>query len=451
MKSGIVLSRNCPLVCHAVWMVVIYAIESWLSLRYRSAAIYLETAREAYEAFVLWSFYRLLLSFLAAEHGIGWVVATPSGTTTLATREQAVRAGLGSDVVMGAIMRHSCNEAILRRKEPQDKLSGVLGGDVHRKGEGDVVHLSESGRGATPRAAVAPTDSGAAEEKGDEDLVSVHIAPCCCLPAWRIGTPFLHWTRMAVFQYVIVRLVCTLLTLVLTPLDLYGEGEFSNMGKFYFYSVVAINLSQCWALYCLALVYFRFKKALHGLQPTKKFLVIKAIVFLCWWQGMVVSGMASAGWLEGTTQWTSDEVQRGLQDFLICVEMAIIAMVHHRVYSYLDFVPSEQSKTPLLAASASPAGGDCALPEGSAVATQPPGAGYAPRERPVRQPFLAAVANMLPGDVVRDVPRVLGPRQVSSTEIVLSPPCAAQTPAPGGAPTGESVPGLAGAGAEPPA
>jgi hypothetical protein len=177
------------------------------------------------------------------------------------------------------------------------------------------------------------------------------------------------------------------------------------------------------------LVYFRFKKALHELKPTQKFLVIKAIVFLCWWQGMVVSGMATAGWLDGTTEWTSDEVQRGLQDFLICVEMGIIAMVHHRVYSYLDFVPDAQSETPLL--EASDAG--IAISIGRAVPTQPSGSGSVGHESlgdasagkgPVRKPFLEAVANMMPGDVVRDVPRVLGRRQESTSEILVSPPMA---------------------------
>lgn len=75
-----------------------------------------------------------------------------------------------------------------------------------------------------------------------------------------------HWTRWGVFQYVLVRLVCTVLTFALSIADLYGEGEFSRLDRGYVYTVVAINLSQAWALYCLALFYLRYKHALANLR-----------------------------------------------------------------------------------------------------------------------------------------------------------------------------------------
>eukprot|EP00128_Syssomonas_multiformis_P000207 Colp12_sorted_trinity150504_noHs@18201 len=49
-------------------MVPIYAIDSWLSLRFPDAAIYLNTLRNCYEAFVLYQFFMLLVSFLGGEH-----------------------------------------------------------------------------------------------------------------------------------------------------------------------------------------------------------------------------------------------------------------------------------------------------------------------------------------------------------------------------------------------
>jgi len=383
-------------------MVAIYAIESWLSLRFRSYAIYWETARECYEAFVLWSFYRLLMSFLAAEHGVGWTVTRTGGEpTVLAERWQAVRMGLSSDTVMGAILRHSCDEAMSRRERM---------GPGEAEKAGDVV-LSVSGRGGTPRVLPSP---GKAGEVGDDDLAVRHAFPLCCVPAWGMGVPFLRWTRWAVFQYVVVRVACTVLTVILTPLGLYGEGEFSNPAKLYLWSVLAINASQCWALYCLLLVYLQFHTALAGLQPGRKFVVIKAIVFLCWWQSLVVSGMAAAGWLEGTATWSPDQVERGLQDFLICVEMALIALVHHRVYSYTDFVPSDGAGARLLEHGA-------ALRLGpGAAAAQPPGAD--------RRPFMDALRHMGPADVVGDVPRILGPRQVSDAGMMVSPPTTPGSP-----------------------
>ena len=45
-------------------MVPIYAIESWLALRFKEQKIYLETARECYEAYVIHAFFSLLVEFL---------------------------------------------------------------------------------------------------------------------------------------------------------------------------------------------------------------------------------------------------------------------------------------------------------------------------------------------------------------------------------------------------
>ena len=46
-----------------LWMVPLYAIESWLALRYKDQSIYFETAREAYEAYVIYSFFQMLTAF----------------------------------------------------------------------------------------------------------------------------------------------------------------------------------------------------------------------------------------------------------------------------------------------------------------------------------------------------------------------------------------------------
>ncbi len=51
-------------------LVPIYSIQSWLALRYHPEEIYFATARELYEAFVLWSFYKMLLEFFPSRDGL---------------------------------------------------------------------------------------------------------------------------------------------------------------------------------------------------------------------------------------------------------------------------------------------------------------------------------------------------------------------------------------------
>ena len=50
-----------------IWMVPIYSIQSWLALVYHDSAIFLETARECYEAYALYSFLSLMLGALGGK------------------------------------------------------------------------------------------------------------------------------------------------------------------------------------------------------------------------------------------------------------------------------------------------------------------------------------------------------------------------------------------------
>ena len=49
-------------------MVPMYSITSFLSLRYIRHAVYFDAIRSCYEAFVIYSFYALLLSYLGSDH-----------------------------------------------------------------------------------------------------------------------------------------------------------------------------------------------------------------------------------------------------------------------------------------------------------------------------------------------------------------------------------------------
>ena len=53
-----------------LFFVPIYAIESWLSLRYQHQSIYIATLRDLYEPFVIHAFYQLLLGFLGSRDAL---------------------------------------------------------------------------------------------------------------------------------------------------------------------------------------------------------------------------------------------------------------------------------------------------------------------------------------------------------------------------------------------
>ena len=59
---------SCPKlqkhVVRILWMPCVYGLASWLGLRFKDAAIYFDTMRECYEAFVIYNFFTFLEQYL---------------------------------------------------------------------------------------------------------------------------------------------------------------------------------------------------------------------------------------------------------------------------------------------------------------------------------------------------------------------------------------------------
>jgi hypothetical protein len=61
---------------------------------------------------------------------------------------------------------------------------------------------------------------------------------------------------------------------------------------------------------------------------------IKAILFFSFWQGVLIAILAYFNVLpESAGAWTKDNIARGLQDLIICIEMALLAVANSYVFS----------------------------------------------------------------------------------------------------------------------
>lgn len=67
----------------------------------------------------------------------------------------------------------------------------------------------------------------------------------------------------------------------LTPGTCSGPSVHSG----YFYVTLIYNMSVSLALYALFLFYFATRELLQPFEPVLKFLTIKAVIFLSFWQG----------------------------------------------------------------------------------------------------------------------------------------------------------------------
>ncbi|EFJ28171.1 hypothetical protein SELMODRAFT_94216 [Selaginella moellendorffii] len=188
-------------------------------------------------------------------------------------------------------------------------------------GEDRVVDMLERQAIAGPRTPllVRSRSSGKAAVK--------HPIPLnCCLTPWSLGQDFYHIVKFGIVQYMILKTTLSFLSLFLNVFDAYGEGEF----KWYYgypYVTVILNFSQTWALYCLVQFYAVTKDELHHIQPLSKFICFKAIVFATWWQGVAIAVLFGSGAAKGVAP-EGVKLQSSLQDFIICIEMAIAAVAH---------------------------------------------------------------------------------------------------------------------------
>ena len=243
-------------VVRIIWMIPIYATESWLALRFKAFAIILETLRECYEAYVLFNFMYYIIALLGEEQHL--------------------------------VQR-------LKEKSPA------------------------YGRHSWPVSA--------------------------CISPWIMGQEMLQNCKGGVFQYVIIKNLFAFLVCILEPLGYYNEGNFS-IGGLYLYQCIISNISQIWALYCLILFYFATKEELSPYRPVGKFLCVKTIVFFTWYQSNMISILASPSFniiqdLEPEDTWTVSEISKGLQDYLICIEMFFASIAFTYSFTYRDYLTAK--------------------------------------------------------------------------------------------------------------
>ena len=107
----------------------------------------------------------------------------------------------------------------------------------------------------------------------------------------------------------------------------YGDGEL-NYNQGYLWVTLIINCSQLTSLYALAWLYMIMKKELTPFSPVFKFLVIKSVVFFTFWQGVGLAVLVKIGAITDSDNFSVGQVQVGLQDFIITIEMFIAACCH---------------------------------------------------------------------------------------------------------------------------
>ncbi|KAA8538313.1 hypothetical protein F0562_027864 [Nyssa sinensis] len=160
----------------------------------------------------------------------------------------------------------------------------------------------------------------------------------CLLREWHLGSDFYQAVKIGIVQYMILKMICAVLAMIFQFFGVYGEGKF-EWRYAYPYLAVVLNFSQTWALYCLVQFYSVTKDKLAPIKPLAKFLVFKSIVFLTWWQGVAVAFLFSMGAFKGSL---AQELKTRIQDYIICIEMGVAAVVHLYVFPAVPYKRGER-------------------------------------------------------------------------------------------------------------
>ena len=161
----------------------------------------------------------------------------------------------------------------------------------------------------------------------------------------RMGEPFLRLCRHGVINYVVMRPVTTALAFITEANGLYGDGQILNPLVAFPYLTLVNNLSQAWAMYCLILFYKVTHEELAPIRPFAKFLTVKAVVFLSFWQGQLILLLVKMRVIRVKETWTdydAADVATGMQEFAICIEMFFAAVAHAYAFPPSEYATGAQ-------------------------------------------------------------------------------------------------------------
>ena len=164
-----------------------------------------------------------------------------------------------------------------------------------------------------------------------------HPWPLCCLRRWYMLPQVLYRITLGILQFMLLKPLCTVVVVVLTATDSYGSS-FTDLSKGFVYMTIVYNISITFAFTALIYFYIGARDQLREHDPLLKFACIKGVIFLSYWQSLIIAVMDAAGWLPPISFWEKGEKTRaGLQDFLICCEMLLFAVAHKFVFGAREY------------------------------------------------------------------------------------------------------------------
>lgn len=252
-----------------LWMVPIYGITSWFSLVMQKFEAIFSALRDCYEAYAVYTFIALLIAIMEDGQGLPFLL---------------------------------------------QKLT------LHVIQERKAVEDAASSRTRRPAEHLRPP------------------FPCCY--EWhkpsQVAKAWLYQCRLMALQFVVSKPFFSLVPFIFWMIGYNYDAQPPvvrqeiNWASPKLYITFFSNVSVAVAFYGLLSFYHGTEKDLAWCDPWPKFLCIKGVVFMTFWQGLVLQFMASAGFV-------LDRQATQLQNLLICIEMLLASIAHFYVFPYYEW------------------------------------------------------------------------------------------------------------------
>jgi hypothetical protein len=155
--------------------------------------------------------------------------------------------------------------------------------------------------------------------------------------AWLPGEATLVACKDGILQYVVIKPLCAFIVLASTFTDTLRAHEWRLDGTWAWVFVIS-NISQIAAMYFLIYFYYICQEDLQMYNPVPKFLVVKLVVFATFWQNILLGIIRRLGFFDDDGEFSSLDVEAQIENWIVCVEMLVIAFMHHRIFSVEEFV-----------------------------------------------------------------------------------------------------------------
>ncbi|CCG83548.1 Predicted protein [Taphrina deformans PYCC 5710] len=180
------------------------------------------------------------------------------------------------------------------------------------------------------------------QEGREKDVLSrgkrhAAMIPLCCIHFHTDSWWFLEVVKWSILQYVVVEPLEAIAGVVLEATGHLCPESFSFQFGHVWLTIIEFS-SVTIATYVLIQFYIIIRHDIAAFKPLWKFVAIKLVIFLSFYQSMLLSALGYAGVIKATQYWTQANIEYGLNSLIITIEMFLFCFLDWFAYSYKDFV-----------------------------------------------------------------------------------------------------------------